>query len=249
MRTVLITGGTGGMGSSHVRAFHAQGDAVVVAGLNATVGEAMVGELGERSLFVRLDVTDEDDWKAAVHAAQERFGPVSVLINNAGVQNPAVLLEDTESGLWERTFAVNVTGQYLGIRAVTASMRRAGGGVIINVGSSMAYGGTAHFASYVASKWAVRGLTRSAALELAKDGIRVLAVHPGVISTPLVHEPPADGYPALADVFSPEPFAVPRLGRPEEVSDLMLHLASSRAAFMTGSDVVIDGGLLLGPAA
>jgi 3alpha(or 20beta)-hydroxysteroid dehydrogenase len=249
-QTVLVTGGTGGMGSSHVRAYHAEGARVVI---GSTAGDLEAARefaagLGERALAVRLDVTSEDDWAAAVAAAEQRFGGLTILVNNAGVQNPAVTVEATERRLWERTFAVNVTGQFLGIRAVTPAMRRAGGGVIINIGSTMAYGGTALYASYVASKWAIRGLTGSAALELGRDNIRVNAIHPGVVATKLITAAPAPGQPPIADLYDPSPFAVPRLGEPADITAALLYLTSPEASFATGTELVVDGGLLLGPA-
>ncbi|WP_328309619.1 SDR family NAD(P)-dependent oxidoreductase [Actinomycetospora sp. NBC_00405] len=247
-QTVLVTGATGGMGRSHVQAFHREGAAVVIAARDEAAGVALAEQLGERALAVRLDVTDEQQWTAAVAAAEQRFGPVSVLIANAGVQHPPTLLEDADRSLWDTVTAVNVTGTALGIRAVAPSMRRGGGGVIVTVASTMAHGGTAAFGPYVAAKWAVRGLTRTAALELGRDHIRVVSLTPGVVSTPLITEPLADGVPAIAEVFDPEPFAVPRMGAPDEISRALLFLASPDADFITGSELVIDGGLLLGPA-
>ncbi|WP_045739810.1 SDR family NAD(P)-dependent oxidoreductase [Actinoplanes rectilineatus] len=248
--TVLITGGTGGLGESHVRAYHAEGANVVIGssarGLSRAT--ALAAELGDRALAVRLDVTAEQDWTAAVSAAEQTFGKLTILVNNAGVQNAATPVEATDPAVWERTFAVNVTGQFLGIRAVTPALRRAGGGSIVTIGSTMAYGGTALYASYVASKWALRGLTRSAALELGRDGIRVNAIHPGVISTKLIHEPAEPGGQPIADFYDPAPFAIPRLGQPADVTAALLYLTSAEASFATGTELVLDGGLLLGPA-
>ncbi|MFF5079457.1 SDR family NAD(P)-dependent oxidoreductase [Actinoplanes sp. NPDC000266] len=242
--TVLITGGTGGMGESHVRAFHAEGAHVVIGSTPSGLPRAreLAEELGDRALPVRLDVTREEDWAAAVDAA----GDLQILINNAGAQNPPTAIEATGRAMWDRTFAVNVTGQFLGIRAVTPAMRRAGGGAIVNVGSTMAYGGTPLYASYVAAKWALRGLTRSAALELGRDNIRVNALHPGVIATKLITEPAEPGGRPIADFYDPSPYAIPRLGDPADITAALLHLAG--APFTTGTDVVVDGGLLLGPA-
>lgn len=247
-RTVLVTGATGGMGRSHVEAFHRHGAAVVVAARDEAAAKALAAELGDRALAVRLDVTDEQQWTTAVAAAEQQFGAISILIANAGVQHPPTLLEDADRTLWDTVTAVNVTGTALGIRAVTPSMRRGGGGVIVTVASTMGHGGTAAFGPYVAAKWAVRGLTRTAALELARDNIRVVSLTPGVVATPLITEPLAEGVPAIADVFDPAPFAVPRLGQPGELSRALLFLASPDASFMTGSELVVDGGLLLGPA-
>jgi 3alpha(or 20beta)-hydroxysteroid dehydrogenase len=247
-QTVLVTGATGGMGRSHVQAFHREGAAVVIAARDEAAGVTLAEQLGDRALAVRLDVTDEQQWTAAVAAAEQRFGPISVLIANAGVQHPPTLLEDADRSLWDTVTAVNVTGTALGIRAVAPSMRRGGGGVVVTVASTMGHGGAAAFGPYVAAKWAVRGLTRTAALELGRDGIRVVSLTPGVVATPLITEPLAEGVPAIAEVFDPEPFAVPRMGDPDEISRALLFLASPDAAFITGSELVIDGGLLLGPA-
>jgi 3alpha(or 20beta)-hydroxysteroid dehydrogenase len=247
-RTVLVTGGNGGMGASHVRGFHAAGANVVIADRNNEAGEVFAAELGGRAMYTKLDVTDEQQWRDAVARAEDRFGPVSVLINNAGIQNPAATLENTDLDTWERVLAVNLRGQFLGIKTVAPSLRRAGGGSVINVGSVMSRGGTAMFGPYVAGKWAVRGLSATAALELARDGVRVNTVHPGVVSTPLINEPTVPGQAAIAESFSPEPFAVPRLAEPREVTKLVLFLCSSDAEFATGGEYVLDGGLLLGPA-
>ncbi len=247
-RTVLITGGTGGMGASHARVYHERGAKVVITAVDDEAGHKLAAELGDRALFAHLDVTDEADWIAAVTAAEKRFGPIDILINNAGVQNPAAPLEHTDRTDWERVIAINLTGSYLGIKTTAPSMRRAGGGVIVNVASTMAHGGTAFFGPYVASKWAVRGLTKTAALELGRDNIRVNSIHPGVVSTPLINEPTVPGQPALRDHYSPDAYAIPRLAEPEELSRLLLYITSPEAAFATGSEFLLDGGLLLGPA-
>lgn len=247
-RTVLITGAGGGMGVSHVRGFHAEGAAVVIGDRNAERGRGLAAELGERALAVALDVTDERQWAHAVRAAEERFGPVSVLVNNAGAGQAPQALEETDLATFRRLMDINVTGQFLGIKAVTPSMRRGGGGSIVNIGSTMGKTATPYFAAYTASKWAVRGLSRTAATELGRDGIRVNAVHPGAVATPFLTAPPAPGRAPIADGYSPEPYAVPRIGRPEDVTPLVLFLASEDASYATGSEFVVDGGLLLGPA-
>ncbi|MET7374290.1 SDR family oxidoreductase [Micromonospora arida] len=247
-QTVLVTGGTGGQGSSHVRAFHAEGANVVIGDIDAERGTALADELGPRARFTRLDVTDESSWSAAVLAAEGAFGGLNVLVNNAGVQNPPVPIENTEQATWSRILDINLTGTFLGIKVATPALRRAAGGAIVNIASTMGLGGTAHYAPYVASKWAVRGLTRTAALELGRDHIRVNTIHPGVIATPFVLEPAAGATAAIADFYSPEPFAIPRLGEPTDVTRLLLFLTSADASFITGSEYVIDGGLLLGPA-
>jgi 3alpha(or 20beta)-hydroxysteroid dehydrogenase len=249
-RTVLITGGTSGMGASHVRAYHAEGANVVIAGTPSSHerGAALRHELGDRAHHVHLDVTSEEQWATAVASAAERFGPVTILVNNAGIQNPATTIEATDQQVWQRAFDVNVNGQFLGIKAVVPGMRRAGGGAIVNIASTMAHGGTPLYASYVASKWAVRGLTRSAALELGRDNIRVNSIHPGVISTPFINEPAEPGGRPISDFYTPDPYAIPRLGSPADITSALLYLTSAEGSFTTGTELVVDGGLLLGPA-
>lgn len=246
--TVLITGGTSGQGSSHAREFYAEGANVLIAGRDEKRGADLAGELGARARFVPLDVRDEASWSQAVSEAEHTFGALDVLVNNAGVQNPPATVEMTDLESWSRILDVNLTGVFLGMKAATPALRRAGQGVIINIGSAMGLSGAAYYAPYVASKWALRGLTQTAALELGHDSIRVNAIHPGVISTPFIHEPAVGADAPISDFYSPEPFAVSRLGESHEVSKLVLFLASSEASFITGSEYVIDGGLSLGPA-
>lgn len=247
-QTVFVTGGTGGQGASHVRALHAEGANVVIGGINAERGTALAAELGDRVRFVSLDVSQEESWAAAVTETEKAFGALTILVNNAGVQNPPALIESTDQATWARILDTNLTGTFLGIKAAAPALRRAGGGVIINIGSTMGMGGTAFYAPYVASKWAVRGLTQTAALELGRNNIRVNAIHPGVVATPFITEPAAGSDAPIADFYSPEPFAIPRLGQPADITALLLFLTSPDAAFITGAEYVIDGGLLLGPA-
>jgi len=247
-QTVLVTGGTGGQGSSHVRAFHAEGANVVIADIDDERGAALADELGDRAWYARLDVTDETSWSAAVTDAEDVFGGLDILVNNAGVQNPPATIEQTDPATWARILDINLTGTFLGIKAAAPALRRAGGGAVVNIASTMGLGGTAHYGPYVASKWAVRGLTRTAALELGRDRVRVNAIHPGVIATPFIQQPAAGASAPIADFYSPEPFAVPRLGEPADVTALLLFLSSSDASFITGAEYVIDGGLVLGPA-
>jgi 3alpha(or 20beta)-hydroxysteroid dehydrogenase len=247
-QTVLVTGGAGGQGASHVRALHAEGADVVIADIDAERGAGLAAELGDGARFVRLDVSREESWAAAVAETEKAFGALTILVNNAGVQNPPALIESTDRATWTRILDINLTGTFLGIKAAAPALRRAGGGSIINIASTMGVGGTAFYAPYVASKWAVRGLTQTAALELGRDNIRVNAIHPGVVATPFITEPAAGSDAPIADFYSPEPFAVPRLGQPADITALLLFLTSPQAAFITGAEYVIDGGLLLGPA-
>ena len=247
-KTVLVTGGAGGQGASHVRAYLDEGARVVIGDVRDELGRSLAEEAGDRALFVHLDVTSASDWAGAIAATEARFGPLSILVNNAGIGSPPVLIEDSAVEDWQRILAVNITGQYLGIRAGTPSLRRAGGGSIVNIASMAAFTGLAHLAPYVVSKWGVRGLTRTAALELGRDHIRVNAVHPGVVNTSFITEPLRPGAAPVGDTYSAEPFAIKRLAEPQEITNLVLFLTSDEASFITGSDVVADGGLLLGPA-
>jgi 3alpha(or 20beta)-hydroxysteroid dehydrogenase len=234
----VITGGARGQGASHARRFVAEGAAVIVADVLEQDGRSLVEELGETASFVALDVTAEGSWAAAIEAAERQFAPPTVLVNNAGVVRHASLV-DEDSDNWHHVIAVNLTGVWLGIRAAAPAMRRAGHGSIINIASTAAVHGFSGVGAYVASKWGVRGITKSAALELAPDNIRVNVVLPGVVKTPMLgFDPDADG--RLGD----QP--IPRAARPEEITNVVLLLASSDSSFMTGSEVLVDGGQILG---
>jgi 3alpha(or 20beta)-hydroxysteroid dehydrogenase len=240
-KVAIITGAARGMGASHARGFHGEGARVVLTDLLEEQGVELADELGDGALFARHDVRDEQGWSDVVAAAESAFGPVSILVNNAAITHGKVLLERYELAAWRDMLEVNLVGQFLGIKTCTPSMRRAGGGAIVNVGSvggNMAVPGSS---AYCASKWGVRGLTRGAALELGRYGIRVNSVHPGFVETELMRS--ANYPPSLAASF-----AIPRVGAPEELTRLVLYLASDEASFSTGGDFVADGGLLLGSA-
>lgn len=248
-KTVLITGAAQGQGESHARGFAAEGANVVLADVQADKASALADKLGSAALFIELDVGSASDWDHAIKETERRFGAISVLINNAGILVPSAPIAQSDPADWDRVLNTNLKGSYLGIRASTPSLKRAGGGSIINIASTSGHVGTPMLAAYVSSKWAIRGLTRTAATELARDRIRVNSISPGVIETPLITQPLRAGEVAVSDHFSPETFAIPRMGEPSEVTRLIKFLASNDAAFITGADYVIDGGLLLGPVA
>jgi 3alpha(or 20beta)-hydroxysteroid dehydrogenase len=247
-RTVIVTGSARGMGANHARGFVAEGANVVIADILEQEGQELARELGDRAIFSRLDVTSDEDWAATVAAAEDAFGPVSVLINNAGIARFGVI-EETEPAVWRQVLEINLTGSYLGIRAVAASMRTAGGGAIVNISSGAGFTATYGLAAYVASKWGVRGLTKTAALELGRDNIRVNSVHPGAVRTPILAAQAPDAEPMAATMAGAGvgTSAIARIADPEEITRLVLFVASDEASFSTGSEFIADGGLLLGP--
>ncbi len=232
-KVAIVTGGAQGMGAADARMLVAEGAKVVIADILDEPGQALADELGDAARFVHLDVSDEEQWQAAVDTAVTEFGKVNVLVNNAGIVQVAPLKSlDVEK--WNRVLAVNLTGAMLGIKAVLGPMKEAGGGSIINVSSIEGLRGASWVHSYVASKWGLRGLTKSAALELAADNIRVNSLHPGFIRTPMTKHFPDDM------VGTP----LGRPGQPEEVATFVVFLASDESSFSTGSEFVVDGGLI-----
>ena len=245
-RTVIVTGGARGLGASHARGFVAEGANVVIADVLEQEGRKLADELGAHAIFFRLDVTSDKDWAATVAAAEDAFGPVSVLVNNAGIQRFGPI-EQTEPAAWRQVIDINLTGPYLGIRAVAPSMRKAGGGAIVNISSAAGMMAYPDIAAYAASKWGVRGLTKTAALELGRDKIRVNSIHPGSVRTPMSAGPDTAGFEER--FMGIRKLAIPHIAEPDELTRLVLFVASDEASFSTGSEFIADGGLLLGPAA
>jgi 3alpha(or 20beta)-hydroxysteroid dehydrogenase len=232
--TAIVTGGAQGIGEAHVRALVAEGARVVLGDVDDR-GRHVARELGSAVMFVRMDVTSESDWASAVERAEQEFGHVSLLVNNAGVVEMASL-EETPLAQWRRILDVNLTGSFLGIKSVVPSMRKAKGGNIINISSRAGLIGIEREGSYTASKWGVRGLTKVAALELGRYGIRVNSVHPGMTRTRLT---------AGTDEAALGAFPIPRFGTPEEIARLTLAVVCD-ATYSTGSEFVADGGSLAG---
>lgn len=243
-KVALITGAARGQGAAEARRFVAEGAKVMIADVLEPEGRALAAELGEAACFQPLDVTCAEQWQAAVEVIQARFGKLDVLVNNAAILRMAPLehcsLED-----YRRVIEVNQVGCWLGMKSVLAAMRQAGGGSIVNVSSTAGMEGVAYGTAYSASKFAVRGMTKSAALELGASGIRVNSVHPGGIDTAMARPPEmADFDPA--QVYKGLP--IPRIGQPAEVANLVLFLASDESSYCTGSEFIIDGGMLAGTA-
>ena len=238
-KVAIISGGARGMGAAEARIFAREGARVVIGDLLEEEGMKVVAEIGEaggEALFVRLDVTDESSWQCAVEAAVERFGKVDILVNNAAILRMQGLLETTEE-VWDEVMDINAKGTFLGTKSVIPEMRKAGGGSIINISSGAGITGSRRNTAYHASKGAVRIFTKSAAIQYAGENIRVNSVHPGPVDTDM-----------LASSLSveggrrPEDVPLGRYGRPEEVAYGVLYLASDESSFVTGSEVVIDGG-------
>ncbi|MFH8840845.1 SDR family NAD(P)-dependent oxidoreductase [Streptomyces sp. NPDC017868] len=243
-RVVLVTGAARGQGEQEARLFAAEGAKVVLGDVLDEAGEALAKELGEeRAAYVRLDVTSEDDWTAAVAAARERFGKIDGLVNNAGILRFNELVS-TPLDEFRAIVSVNQTGCFLGIRTVAPEIAAAGGGTIVNTASYTGITGMAGVGAYAASKHAVLGLTRVAALELAAKGIRVNAVCPGAIDTPMSNPEGVD--PAATAELYRKLVPLGRIGRPEEVAALALFLTGEDSAYITGQPFVIDGGWLAG---
>lgn len=235
-KVAIVTGGARGMGASHVRRFVKEGAKVVFTDINAEGAKALEAELGENVKFVQQDVTKADDWKKVIEEAENTFGPVNILVNNAGISMSKSLMEITEEE-YRRIIDINQVSVFLGTKAVVPSMQKAGGGSIINISSMNGIVGGA--IGYTDSKFAVRGFTKAAALQLAHLGIRVNSVHPGVIETPMVTQ--GDAVEVIKEFAKQIP--VGRTAQPEEVSNLVLYLASDESSYSTGSEFVIDGGL------
>ena len=243
-KVALITGGARGMGKSHVRHFVAEGARVVFGDVLDDKGEFVAAKLGQDCCrYTHLDVTSEADWAAAVALAAEAFGRLDVLVNNAGILMFAPI-SDMPLADFRRVLEVNAVGCWLGMKAVIGPMTKAGGGSIVNISSIEGITGAAGLSAYSASKFAVRGMTKAAAQELAKLGIRVNSVHPGGVLTRMVLDQAdagRDGDRFLGNL------PLGRFAEPAEISRLVAYLASDDSSYSTGSEFVADGGLLSGP--
>ncbi len=236
-KTALVTGGARGQGAAHGLRLAQEGAAVILGDILEDAGNAHARELraaGHAAHFLRLDVTNPQDWNAAVQTAEERFGQLDILVNNAGVVRVAPTVDETDDG-WHSTIAVNATGVFYGMRAAIPALRRAGGGSIINIASIYGPVGAPGYVAYTASKGAVIAMTKVAALEHAADRIRVNAICPGPVRTPMSEE---EGD-ASVDVTP-----LRRRAEPEEISAAVAFLASDDAVYVTGAELAVDGGYL-----
>ncbi|MGA4544426.1 SDR family oxidoreductase [Uniformispora flossi] len=247
-RVILISGAARGQGEAEARLFVAEGASVVLGDVLDDEGAAVAKDLGDAARYVHLDVTKEADWTAAVAEANAAFGKLDGLINNAGILQFGAIV-DTSLDDYLKIVNVNQVGVFLGMRAAIPSLVAAGGGTIVNTSSTNGLQGVAGMIGYTATKFAVRGMTKAAALELGHSGIRVNSIHPGGIDTPMVRPDNVEGLvsddTSSGDIYAALPAG--RVGQPEEVAKLALFLSCADSSYSTGSEFVIDGGMTAGP--
>jgi len=241
-KVALISGAARGMGAEEARLFVSQGAKVVLGDVLDDEGEKTAAELGESAIYQHLDVTNESDWQAGVAKAESAFGKLDVLVNNAGILRFGPL-ESTSLEEYELVIRINQMGPFLGMKTAAPAMRRAGGGSIVNISSLAGMTGVAGAVAYTSSKFAVRGMTKVAALELGSAGIRVNSVHPGGVETPMTRPLGDDASNVEVREYT-TPIA--RIGRPDEIAQMVLFLASDKSSYCTGSEFVVDGGDLAG---
>ena len=244
-KVALITGGARGMGAAEARLFAREGAQVAIGDVLEDEAREVAEEIGEAAVRTRLDVTREEDWEDAIRHVLDAFGRLDVLVNNAGVGGVG-RIENTSLERYREIVEVNQTGVFLGIRAAIAPMAAAGGGSIVNVSSIDGLVGMPRVLPYVASKFAVRGMTKTAALELADRGIRVNSIHPGHIATPMNNPEGSEEAARRMREYCERDVPLARIGRPEDIAALALFLASDESGYCTGSEFTADGGLIAG---
>ena len=237
-KVVLISGGARGQGAAEARLLVAEGAKVVIGDVLEAEGRRLAQELGPVAAFVRQDVTNEADWANAIAAAQ-KLGGLYGMVNNAGIFAPRSLME-TDAALFERHMRVNQLGCFLGMKAVVPLMERSGGGAIVNISSVAGLRGSPNAIAYSSTKWALRGMTKAAAIELAPRGIRVNSVHPGPIDTEMLNVRTRE-----ENQRRVQQVPMKRMGSAEEVARLVLWLLSDESGYVTGAEMTIDGGVSL----
>lgn len=239
-RVAIVTGGANGLGEAIVRRFADEGASVVIADIDDDAGSRLEAELGARTRFVHLDVGDETQWDDAIAETVSSFGRLDIGVNNGGIVTHASLDEMTLDQ-YEQIVRVNQVGTFLGMRAMARAMKEFGGGSIINTSSIRGLQGASGLLGYTATKFAVRGMTKAAALELGHFGIRVNSIHPGAVATRLI----GDASPEQVDqYFADQP--IPRIARPNEIANMALFLASDESSYSTGAEFICDGGVSAG---
>ncbi len=239
-RVAIVTGGANGLGEAMVRRFVEEGAKVVIADIDDERGSAVAAELGDAARFVHLDVAEESQWDDAIAFVMAEFGRLDIGVNNGGIVLHATLDETTLAD-YERVIRINQVGTFLGMRAMARAMKVTGSGSIINTSSIRGLQGATGLLAYTASKFAVRGMTKAAALELGAFGIRVNSIHPGAVATRLLGDTPPE---QVDRYFAAQP--VPRIARAHEIANMALFLASDESSYSTGSEFVCDGGVSAG---
>ena len=235
-KVAIITGGARGMGESHARKFISEGAKVIITDLNEELGSALANELGENALFIKQDVSSEADWANVIEKAEGTFGSVNILVNNAGISvNSSIEAMSLEQ--YMKIVNINQVSVFLGMKAVIGSMRKAGSGSIVNISSIN--GLIAGAIGYTDTKFAVRGMTKAAAMEFSHSNVRVNSVHPGVIETPMIKQGDSEAQIREYAKYIP----LKRVAQPEEVTNLVLFLASDEASYCTAGEYVVDGGI------
>jgi 3alpha(or 20beta)-hydroxysteroid dehydrogenase len=243
-KVALITGGARGQGAAEARRFAEEGAKIVITDILDAEGKETAAAMGDAAIFCSHDVRLEESWAEVVAAGQSAFGKIDVLVNNAGILHVAPLLE-TALEDYMRVIETNQVSCFLGMKAVVPGMKAAGGGSIVNISSLAGMMGTPHTVAYTASKFAMRGMTKVAALEFAAFGIRVNSIHPGGVATPMIGIDP-DKHQADESQEGSAGIPLRRIGTAEEMADLALFLASDESSYCTGSEFVADGGMLAG---
>ena len=235
-KVAIVTGAAGGMGASHARKFVEEGAKVVLTDLNEQAGTALANELGENAMFIKQDVTSQADWENVVSETEKAFGPVNILVNNAGISmNNSI--EQTSLDQYLKIVNINQVSVFLGMKTVVSSMKKTENGSIVNISSMN--GLVAGAIGYTDTKFAVRGMKKAAAIDFSRYGIRVNSVHPGVIETPMITT--GDAVEVIKEFAKHIPLK--RVAQSEEITNLVLFLASEESSYSTGSEFVADGGL------
>jgi 3alpha(or 20beta)-hydroxysteroid dehydrogenase len=237
-KVALVTGGARGQGAAEAQLFATEGAAVVITDILDADGEKTAASYG--GVYLHQDVTNEEDWSRVVGEVVSQHGRLDVLVNNAGIYM-AGRIGDTSLSEYRRIIEVNQIGVFLGMKAVAEAMTAAGGGSIVNISSVAGLRGGGNSIAYTASKWAVRGMTKSAAREYAPHGIRVNSIHPGFIETPMLHQVPGVDAGRMESMLRTVPLG--RVAEAEEVARLALFLASDESSYCSGAEFIIDGGM------